>query len=48
MKLKYILMIFILITILLCFTSYRNKLFKKLIKVKELFTEEEEENKSEK
>lgn len=40
-------MIFILITILLCFTSYRNKLFKKLVKVKELFTEEEE-NKSDK
>ena len=41
MKLKYILMIFILITTILCFTSYRNILFNKVIKLKELFTEDD-------
>ena len=36
-------MIFILIITILCFTQYRNDLFSKILKVKELFTEEEEE-----
>lgn len=41
MKLKYILIIFILTITVLCFTKYRNMLFTKAIKIKELFTEEE-------
>jgi hypothetical protein len=41
MKLKYILIIFILTVTVLCFTKYRNMLFTKAIKIKELFTEEE-------
>lgn len=41
MKLKYILIIFILTVTVLCFTKYRNTLFTKAMKIKELFTEEE-------
>ena len=40
-------MIFILIITILCFTQYRNDLFSKILKVKELFTEEEEEEEEE-
>ena len=43
MKLKYILIIFILTVTILCFTKYRNIIFTKAIKIKELFTEDEEE-----